>query len=673
MRQPDNTPRIPPAKARFPNWLVWLIPLFTIAGAAQVRQTDLGEMSLEQLMNLEVTTIGRKRQSVNHIPAAVYVITQEEIRRSGATTIPDLLRLVPGVEVAQIDNANWAISIRGFNYRSSNKLLVLVDGRTVYYPIYSSVFWDAQDTLLEDIERIEVIRGPGASLWGANAVNGVINIITKRARDTTGSLVSGGGGNKDRGFGAVRYGGTAGSHGYYRIFGKFSAEDNLVRWPGLGGWPRSLRGGFRSDWDLEGDNRLTVQGDLYHGTSPQAVYRSPFLREPITTDDHLTSDGGDLLLRWRHRLAGGSETAFQAYYDRSRHPDLLLTQFHEVVDFDFQHHVPWERHDVLWGAGFRNTHYDSHGTWELSLQPKHADLRLFSGFVQDEIKLVSNRLLLTAGVKWEHNGYSGLEVQPTLRLLWTPTHRQVAWASFSRAVRTPSAWEAAVNMNIPDRPLPDGTPIWGSVSPSTHLRSEELLAYETGYRVQPGKNLSFDVAAFFQRYNHLTSLFYEDPVFLANPIPHLEIPIRVTNQLRGNNYGAEVAGSYAPLNFWKITGSYSWLRQITQASQENIVAFPGEDGDNPRHQFQLHSFLNLPQHLEADAGLYYVGRLRAQGIDRNTRVDARLGWQPTPAWELSVGGQNLLRGPHYEFYPAGDYIVPGKVGRSIYGRLIWRF
>jgi iron complex outermembrane recepter protein len=651
---------------------------FLLLGTAYAQQQDLSQLTLEELTNIEVTTIGRKRQNVNRIPAAVYVITQEEIRRSGATNIPDLLRLVPGVEVAQIDNTNWAISIRGANSISSNKLLVLIDGRTVYYPTYSNVFWDVQDTLLDDVERIEVVRGPGASLWGANAVNGVINIITKKAEDTQGSLVSVGAGNYDQAFGAVRYGGLLGARGSYRIFSKFSLRDNVVH-PAtapLAAQSRMLRGGFRTDSNLADDNRLTIQGDIYQGLAPQAIYRSVLTRFPLVTDDNVTVAGGDLLLRWKHRLAGGSETTLQAYYDRSRHPDILLTQFHEVIDFDFQHRLPLERHDILWGAGFRNIRQASVGSWELSLNPSGRYLRLFSGFVQDEITVLPRRVILTAGAKLEHNGYSGVEVQPTVRLLWTPTRHQSAWLSVSRAVRLPSVWDNAVAMNMTSAPLPDGTPALATLSRNPNFRSEELVAYELGYRTQPKKRLSLDMAAFFQHYNHLCTLLQSEP-FLAlapNP-PHVVVPHLLTNLRDGNAYGIEVTSTYSPRSFWKTSGSYSWLRQITRSTSPGdvVFSFPGQDGDNPEHQFQLHSYLTLPHTVEADTGLYYTGALAGQGIKRYTRLDARLGWQPTQGLELSFGAQNLLEPSHYEFKPYWEYLASGKIERAFYGRMTWRF
>ena len=647
--------------------------LYSLTCAAQ--QTDLSEMSLEDLLNVEITTVGKRQQRMSQIPAAVYVITQEEIRRSGAINIPDALRLVPGVEVAQIDDSNWAISIRGFNYRSSNKLLVLIDGRAVYYPTYSNVFWDVQDTLMEDIERIEVIRGPGASLWGANAVNGVINIVTKHASSTEGGLITAGGGSYDQAFTAGRYGGRIGELGHYRIHGKYSLRDHLVVPPNgtlLTGQPDFMRGGFRADWRLPGTNQLTVQGDLYRGSTPQGVYRSPFLRTPITINNDLTTNGGDVLLRWT-RGTGRWETVLQTYYDRSRHPDLLLTQSHEVLDFDFQQQLHLEKHDILWGAGFRNTRQKSDGGFELSLNPSGRNIRLFSTFLQDEISLLRNRLRLTAGARLEHNGFTGLEVQPTLRVLWTPNSRQAVWASVSRAVRTPSIWESAVNMNITDVPLPDGTPMWSVVSKAERLRSEELLAYEVGYRAQPVRQASLDFALFFQHYNYLSGISVREPYFAFTPYPHLVVPMAVSNLLTGNIYGAEISSTYSPLALWKLTGSYSWLRQITRSPAAEINAFPGMDGDNPRHQFQIHSYLSLPHNLEADTGLYYVGALPAQAVEHYARWDFRFGWRPARSLELSVGGQNLLSESHYEFNPVGDYIIPGKVERSAYGRLTWHF
>lgn len=657
--------------------LLLFLLVFTGYGAGQERTSELADMSLEELLNVRITTIGRKQQEPNHIPAAVYVITQEEIRRSGATSLPDLLRLVPGAEVAQIDNSTWALSIRGSNSMSNSKLLVLIDGRSVYYPTYSSIFWNVQDLVLEDVQRVEVIRGPGASLWGSNAVNGVINIVTKKAKDTEGTLISAGGGTFDQAFGTARYGGKAGNTGYYRVFGKYSLRDNVVDLPGSGallGRTRMTHGGFRTDWKAGDANLLTFQGDLYQGASPQAGYLSVFTGQPVVVNDLVVS-GGDLLTRWTHRLAGGSETAFQVYYDRSRRPDILLNQSHEVVDFDFQHHLPLGRHDLLWGGGFRNTRQASQGTWELSLIPSGRDLRLFSGFLQDEITLVSDRLTMTAGARLENNDYSGFEVQPTLRFMWTPRPRQAAWAAVSRAVRLPAIWDNAASMKMWGAPLPDGTPVLVTLSKNLNSRSEEVLAYELGYRVQPAKNLSLDAAGFWQHYDHLCGLLQLAPFpALSPPPPHLVVPNEVSNLMTGNNYGLELSSAYSPNSFWKLSGSYTFVRQITGGPPSlSLIPFPGQDGDNPRHQFQLHSYLTLPYNLETDTALYYVGALPGQTIQNYARLDMRLGWRPRRDLELSIVGQRLTEAPHYEFQPFWEYVVSGKMGREFYGKVTWRF
>jgi iron complex outermembrane receptor protein len=657
-----------------------LLFLFVLTGssAGQERTSKLAAMSLEELLNVRITTIGRKQQESSHIPAAVYVISEEEIRRSGATSIPDLLRLVPGAEIAQMDNSTWAVSIRGSNSMSNSKLLVLIDGRSVYYPTYSSIFWNVQDVVLEDVQRIEVIRGPGASLWGSNAVNGVINIVTKNAKDTEGTLISAGGGTFDQAFGTARYGGKAGNTGYYRIFAKYSLRDNVVDLPGSGpllGRSRMTHGGFRTDWRKGATNSFTVQGDLYQAASPQAGYASVFTREPVVINHHLEASGGDLLTRWTHQLRGGSETTLQVYYDRSRRPDILLQQFHEVVDFDFQHRIPLARHDLLWGGGFRNTRQASQGTWELSLVPSGRDLRLFSGFLQDEITLMSERLIMTAGARLENNDYSGFEVQPTVRFLWTPNSRQAAWAAVSRAVRLPAIWDNAARMNMWASPLPDGTPVLVTLSRDPDSRSEEVLAYELGYRVQAVNNFSVDVAAFWQHYDHLCSLLQQEPFpALSPPPPHLVVSQEVSNLMTGNNYGLELSSTYNPNSLWKLSGSYSFLRQITGGpSSLPLIPFPGQDGDNPRHQFQLHSYWTLPYGLEADTGIYYVEALPGQTVENYARLDMRLGWHPRQDLELSFVGQRLTEAPHYEFQPFWEYLVSGKMGRAFYGKATWRF
>ena len=308
-------------------------------------------------MNIKVTSVSKREQSLSRTAAAMFVINQEDIRRSGATNIPDLLRMAPGVDVEQIDANAWAISVRGFNSRYSNKVLVLIDGRTVYTPSFSGVFWEHLDMPLENIERIEVIRGPGATVWGANAVNGVISIFTKSAKDTKGGLVTAGGGSQVRALGLAQYGGTAGKDGSYRAFGKYFDIGNSAMPDGSTAADHWMRGhgGFRTDWDLSPRDSLMVQGDLFANQASQ-TRRSGFVATPFDRifNQSLDATGGDVLARWDHTLAGGSQTSFQTYFDTYRRTDMGLPEILKTFNLDFQHHIEvGDRHDIVWGLGYR--------------------------------------------------------------------------------------------------------------------------------------------------------------------------------------------------------------------------------------------------------------------------------------------------------------------------------
>jgi len=413
-----------------------------IVAEAAAHAPDLTELTLEQLMTVEITSASKKEEPLWDSAAAVFVITGEDIRRAGMKSIPEALRLAPGVQVAQFGANRWAISARGFNATFSNKLLVLIDGRTVYTPLFAGVFWDAQDTLLEDIERIEVIRGPGGTLWGANAVNGVINIITKQAKATQGGYVEVGGGTEERGFVGTRYGGRIGSDLFYRGYFKYANHDNLVTATGHEGiddW-RTYRGGFRLDWEPSTRDTVTVQGDLYKGDFGQTL-PIPSLLPPFSATRESRDDfaGGNVLSRWRHRMADRRETSVQFYYDRTHRDELLFHETRDTVDLEFQHRFPLgARHDLIWGVDTRVTidALNKINSPTLVFEPRRRTDHLVSGFIQDQIALIHDRLMLTLGSKFEHNSFSGFEAQPNARLVYSPNAWNRVWTAVSRAVRT---------------------------------------------------------------------------------------------------------------------------------------------------------------------------------------------------------------------------------------------
>lgn len=654
------------------------------AARVQPRLSDLTELSLEELMNIEVTSVSKKTEKLSKAAAAIFVITQEDIRRAGATSIAEALRLAPGLEVARVDAHTWAISARGFNDVFANKLLVLLDGRSIYTPLFSGVFWDQQDTLLEDIERIEVIRGPGATLWGANAVNGVINIITKRARDTQGGLLTAGGGSEERGFGSVRYGGTLGADAHFRVYAKYVNRDGSGLPDGHAAndaWQLG-QGGFRLDWLPAQPHLLTLQGDLYGGNLAQTFFVGALL-PPFqqVMPDHLATRGGNLLGRWSHTLASASEMRLQVYYDRTIRDTAIFKEDRHNVDLDFQHRFPLGgRHDIVWGLGYRLSSDNEGNTFTVSLTPASRTTHLVSAFAQDEIVLVADRLHVTLGSKFEHNTFTGFEIQPGARLLWTPSDRHTVWAAIARAVRTPSRAEDAVRIN--QQVLPPGTLFPGapaavvSFAGDRGIDSEKLLAYELGYRVQPHEWLSLDLALFYNVYNNLRSIEPGTPFPETSPFPpHLVVPFLAANKLNGETYGAELVANWQLTEWWRLRALYSYLHiNLSREKGSRDTISQAAQGNSPQQQLALRSAMDLPWRLAFDLALRYVDRLPNLHVGSYTVLDVRLGWRPTQSLELAIVGHNLLEKHHPEFSPSTFINTqPTEVQHSVYGKMTWRF
>ena len=629
----------------------------------------LKHMTVEELMNIDVTSVSKHPEKLSAAAAAVTVLTQEDIARSGSTTIAELLRLVPGMQVARVDSHTWAVSARGFNDIFANKLLVMIDGRTVYTPLFSGVFWDVQDTMLADIERIEVVRGPGATLWGANAVNGVINIITKRARDTQGFLVTSGGGSEERGFANVRYGAKVGDNAFFRAYAKYLNRDSFGL---LGGdqaqdsW-EMYRAGFRFDWEPSSQNSFTAQGDIYTGTEQQ-TYFTPAISFPFAARVESTDNvgGGNVLGRWSHSFSADSELTVQTYYDRTIRRTAVFGEVRDTGDIDLQHRFSLgERQELIWGLGYRVTHDDVKNTLNVSLLPDSRSLSLYSGFLQDEIAIVPERLRLTLGSKLEHNDFTGFELQPSARLLWTPGSRQTIWGSVSRAVRTPSRAESDIRLNFaPPVPLPPGS-ITGFGNPN--MLSEELLAYELGYRVQPTDRLTLDATIFYNDYDRLRTL---EPIRPGQVSPSI-----VENNLFGETYGAEFSVIAQPMDAWRLEGGYSFLQANLHrkaGSRDNSTERTIE-GSSPRHQFFVRSLLNLGQHIQFDSTLRYVDALPGPGIPSYLTLDLRLAWKPTKNLEFALVGQNLLDNRHAEFAPTFIATPRVEVERGVYGQIVCHF
>ena len=657
----------------------------------QGAQPSLANLSLEELMNIEVTSVSKKPEKLWEASSAVYVITQEDIRRSGMTSIPELLRMATGMLAAHINSSMWAISARGFTERYAKMLLVLIDGRTVYTPTFSGVYWDEKDTLLEDIERIEVIRGPGATLWGANAVNGVINIITKNARDTQGAIVTVDAGvGEDRALGGVRYGGKLGDNGCYRAYAKKSNRSAFVDASDRetnDAWHRSC-GGFRIDRDLSEKDSLTFQGDAYHGDVAQTL-TVPLLVPPYAevVDDTAVMSGRNLLTRWNCVISDTSDMSLQLYYDRTRRRDSQAGEAQDTWDLDFQHRFALgRRQEIVWGLGYRYTTDQYGSTYWMSIEPASRTEHLVSAFVQDELELCKDRLRLTLGSKFEHNSYTGFEVQPNARLVWMPNERKTIWASISRAVRTPSRFEMGSRIKFeafpPDPADPGGLPALVTLFGNPGFKSEELLAYELGYRVQPTDTLSLDIAAFYNVYDKLRVGRVDTPFFEPDPAPHIVIPVQLCNGKYGSTYGLEVAADWTASSRWRLAAGYSFIYVPKEFKTSGDGSFVGSfERMSPRHQFNLRSYLDLPGDLEFDAALYYVDGMEsfsmsssqgAPNIPSYLRLDVRLGWHPARDLDVSVGVRNLLDDRHLEFCSTfGEEMT--EVPRSVYGKVTWRF
>jgi iron complex outermembrane receptor protein len=645
---------------------------------------DVTAMSMEDLMNLQVTSVTKHTQKVADAAAAIFVITQEDIRRSGATSIPEALRLVPGLEVARIDQNKWAIGSRGFNGRFDNKLLVLIDGRSVYTPLFSGVYWNVQDVMLEDVDRIEVIRGPGATLWGANAVDGVINVITKKAKSTQSAVVTAGAGTDERAAGGVRYGGKLGDNTYYRAYTKYFDWGPSSYPSGMtahDGWD-ALRGGFRADWTPAGANSLTLQGDVYRSrfneTLTVASLSAPYSN---TFPNDGKYSGGNILGRWNH-TSEGSSISLQMYYDNTTITDHSLFGDHQnILDIDFQHgfHVG-DSQQFVWGLGYRSIRDKNDASFTVSLQPNQVTLNQFSTFLQDEISLVDSRLRLTLGSKFEHNEFTGFEIEPNARLLWNLTPNQSIWTAVSRAVRTPALTEEGLRLN--SAVIPPGTPSNPTPFPavvavfgSHQFNSEDLLAYELGYRVQATSNLSLDIATFYNNYSNLRTAEPGTPFVEGSPAPtDIVIPFVAANKMGGGTYGVELFADWKVLPKWRLVGSYSYLQMNIHKNVNSLDPTPDNpNGSSPRHQWYLRSSIDLPKHFEQDTTLRFVDQLPSLNVPSYYSLDAHLGWRPVTSLELSIGGQNLLNNRHFEFMPDFVNTSPTVVKRSIFGSITVKF
>lgn len=630
--------------------------------------------SLEALVNQEVTSVSKKEEKASQAAAAVYVITNEDIRRSGATSVPEALRMAPGISVARSGASGWAVTSRGFNDEFANKMLVLIDGRSVYNPLFAGVYWDVQNVPLDTIDRIEVIRGPAGTLWGANAVSGVINIITKPAEQTQGGRQETLIGNQD-GMTSVRYGGELGQKGHYRAYAKYQRWESESDMAGndIGDDWKISQGGFRADYALGERDSLSVQSDYYEGD--ENFYRAvPSL---VTTpparnlDSDVTLQGGNLMMRWEREISDTSRMHLKAYYDHTRRiRDLIGNHEDRTYDLEFQHSfLPLARNEVLWGLGYRMIDDNLDSSTYSFYSPSSREMQLFSAFVQDKIALVEDEVFLTLGSKFEHNDFTGFEVQPNARLSWLIDDNNTLWLAVSRAIRSPNRSSDDTNLIIGAVPRVG----YVALSGDPRTESEELLAYEAGFRSRLHKDVALDVTGYLNDYTNLVSSTRGAPyvsTMIGETTPSLILPLYPFNAVDGTVWGGEISANWEVIKDWSLAASYSYLdMDLDGLTATSLVT---KEGTTPQHQFNLRSYVDVTENVEFDTLLYFNDNLPAEGIDAYTRLDLRLGWRPVESVEVSLAGQNLLDNHHPEF-SAFTYNNPAQIGRSVYGKISWKF
>ena len=640
-----------------------IIALAPPAALRAGQQADLTTLSLEQLLQTKVISVSKQEETRLATPAAVHVVTGADVVQSGARTLPDALRLSPGVHVARNTASQWAIGIRGFTGTLARAQLALIDGRSVYTPLFAGTYWDVQDVLLDDLERIEVVRGPGGTLWGANAVNGIVNVITKSAWDTQGGLVAAGGGNEEHVSLRGRYGGRLGDAGAYRVYGKYFDRDAAFH-PEAGDFDdwHQYRAGVRTDWRFRGTDTLSVQGEAYGGRSGQrtsyAVYSPPF---GVVVEQDARLAGGHLLARWTRSFGSGSSLAVQTYYDRTEREVANFQEDRDTVDVDGQYRFLAGRHEMVAGAGARLSRGRTGGVPSVVFDPAAKTDELVTAFVQDSYDAVPGRLRVVVGTKLERNDYTGVELQPSARVLWRPAPRHSLWAAVTRAVRTPSRVERDLSLTVA---LSPGTPAFARVIGSDRFTTERALSFEAGYRAQPGQRFVVDMAVFHTRYPNLLSLESGAP-FLEGGFPI--VPFRIANGLRGRVSGLETAADTRPAEWLVLRAGHDYLNMALEPApgSADTTSAVAEDA-SPRHRLHLRATLRPPRRaVSLDARWRWVARLPSQDVPAYSELDVRLAWQLRERLELAVAGRNLLHSHHAEF---GSLT---RVERSVFAEATW--
>jgi iron complex outermembrane recepter protein len=654
---------------------LWLATLLSASDQDTAEKNPFKGLSLADLGNISVTTQSKQPEKVWKTAAAIFVLTQEDIRRSGVTNVPDALRLVPGVEVARVSgDRNWAVSSRGFSDQFSKQVQVLIDGRSVYTPLFGGAFWTINHVMLEDIDRIEVIRGPGGTIWGANAVNGVINIITKEAKETQGVLLALGGGSVDQFTGDFRYGGGNGKDYAYRINGtgflrgpQFHPDNINYDDSNLGQF------GMRNDWE-RGRDRFTLQGDVYRAELGDAQRISTFVPPGAFLSYQPTrAAGGNLVGRWNRQLNDRSHLYVQAFWEHTWRSGPNFAEDRDTFDADFLHKVgAGARHDVTYGAGMHISPGRSRQVVPtIAFQPRDRTNRVFSAFLQDEFAVIPGKLALTVGTKLENNQYTGFEYQPSGRLLFTPNKSNSFWLAVTRAVRTPSRVDSEIVVDVFAGAAPL---IYAQLLGNPNIRAERVISYEGGYRTLVHPTFYLDVAGFVSQHNDVVSQsnFTISTRTTTPAPPHLLFQLQFVNAIHGRTSGFEVAPNWKPSSRWEVKGSYSLLQMdlrlkpfVTRRATLDFI-----QGSSPTHQVVVYSQFNLPKRFEFDQVYRYVSELRGQNVPAYHTGDLRLGWKAHRQFELSLVGQNLLQPRHAEF--GIDPAPTVSIKRGVYGKIVWR-
>ena len=661
----------------------FLTAALVVNANAQTDDIDtLMGMSLKELTKIEVTSVSKKSEKASEAPAAIYVLTQDDIKRTGANSIPEALRVVPGLHVSRIDSHKWAVGVRGLSADFSNKLLVLIDGRSVYNPLFSGVLWEEQSTPLEDVERIEVIRGPGATLWGANAVNGIINVITKSANDTTGTIATLGGGNFERGYAYARSGGKIDEDTNVRAYAQYTDNGHSRKKPSAtvtngdreDDWTMQ-RVGFRADGKNNSDD-FTLQGDAYVGQRDEPFEELPVSGAALTQADQDTHHmkGANIIGKYSYAYSPDSKADLQMYYDySSRKFDILEYEIH-TFDLDFQNTINLdERNEFIWGVGYRAVHdlFNDSNFVRLTRDEESQTTNLFSGFIQDKYAVIPNELYLTVGSKIEHNTYTGVEIQPNARFTWLPDEDQTVWGAVTRAVRTPSQSERTFTQIIATVNNPGLGYPFQAAEFDNKFDSEDVISYELGYRIQPQDNLSLDATAFLSQYDNLRTTEVAIGPLTGDILVHLS----PRNKAEALSKGFELSAKWDPTSDWNLTGSYSYIDldvNLDASSTDSTGLTANLEKEVPNQMVNLLSTYKLFDGLMMDNNFYYVDDLKAYSIKNYLRFDTQLRYEAAEGIDVALIGQNLLDTQHQEFR-ASRYNRVSEIPRSVFGKVTLRF